>query len=161
MPFRAMVVRRAEAMPVPDPVVQSARALRKHTPAAAGAENSYSPVTCTIHGPPPEGIRHASTDRRPCRSALHLRARPRPGGRGRARAGARAGARAAGGAAEQAGERLLPRERGEPDFDTPAHIVEALARAARDGYTHYPDARGGGALRGGVGGRAARAGGSH
>ena len=43
---------------------------------------------------------------------------------------------------EQAGERVCHLERGEPDFDTPAHIVEALARAARDGETHYPDARG-------------------
>jgi len=43
---------------------------------------------------------------------------------------------------EQAGERVLHLERGEPDFDTPAHIVEALAAAARAGETHYPDARG-------------------
>lgn len=49
---------------------------------------------------------------------------------------------AAAAARERAGERVLHLERGEPDFDTPAHIVEALARAARDGYTHYPDARG-------------------
>jgi aspartate aminotransferase len=42
----------------------------------------------------------------------------------------------------QAGERVLHLERGEPDFDTPAHIVEALAAAARAGETHYPDARG-------------------
>jgi aspartate/methionine/tyrosine aminotransferase len=26
---------------------------------------------------------------------------------------------------------------GDPDFDTPAHIVEAAARAAREGFTHY------------------------
>jgi aspartate/methionine/tyrosine aminotransferase len=43
---------------------------------------------------------------------------------------------------EQAGEHVLHLERGEPDFETPPHIVEALARAARDGYTHYPDQRG-------------------
>ena len=54
---------------------------------------------------------------------------------------------AAAAAREQAGERILHLERGEPDFDTPAHIVEALARAARDGYTHYPDARGERSLR--------------
>src|ERR1041385_2131066 len=48
---------------------------------------------------------------------------------------------------EAAGERIIHLERGEPDFDTPAHIVEALARAARDGYTHYPDARGEKSLR--------------
>jgi aspartate/methionine/tyrosine aminotransferase len=45
-------------------------------------------------------------------------------------------------AREQAGERVLHLERGEPDFETPAHIVEALAAAARAGETHYPDARG-------------------
>jgi aspartate/methionine/tyrosine aminotransferase len=50
-------------------------------------------------------------------------------------------------AREQAGERVLHLERGEPDFDTPPHIVEALARAARDGHTHYPDARGERSLR--------------
>ncbi|HTR97846.1 MAG TPA: aminotransferase class I/II-fold pyridoxal phosphate-dependent enzyme [Candidatus Acidoferrales bacterium] len=43
---------------------------------------------------------------------------------------------------ERAGERILHMERGEPDFDTPPHVVEALAKAARDGYTHYPDALG-------------------
>ena len=31
---------------------------------------------------------------------------------------------------------------GEPDFDTPAHIVEAAARAARDGHTRYTASRG-------------------
>src|SRR5258707_7012412 len=50
-------------------------------------------------------------------------------------------------AREQAGERVLHLERGEPDFDTPPHIVEALAAAARAGETHYPDARGDRALR--------------
>jgi aspartate aminotransferase len=40
------------------------------------------------------------------------------------------------------GLQVVRLERGEPDFDTPAHIVEALARAARDGETHYPDSRG-------------------
>jgi aspartate aminotransferase len=45
-------------------------------------------------------------------------------------------------AREQAGERILHLERGEPDFDTPPHIVEALAAAARAGETHYPDQRG-------------------
>lgn len=45
-------------------------------------------------------------------------------------------------AREQAGERVLHLERGEPDFDTPPHIVEALAAAARAGETHYPDQRG-------------------
>ena len=50
-------------------------------------------------------------------------------------------------AREQAGERILHLERGEPDFDTPPHIVEALARAARDGATHYPEASGERSLR--------------
>ncbi len=50
-------------------------------------------------------------------------------------------------AREKAGERILHLERGEPDFDTPPHIVEALAKAARDGATHYPDQRGDVGLR--------------
>ena len=50
-------------------------------------------------------------------------------------------------AREQAGERVLHLERGEPDFDTPPHIVEALADAARAGETHYPDQRGTPAVR--------------
>jgi aspartate/methionine/tyrosine aminotransferase len=50
-------------------------------------------------------------------------------------------------AREQRGERILHLERGEPDFDTPPHIVEALAEAARAGETHYPDQRGTLALR--------------
>ncbi len=48
---------------------------------------------------------------------------------------------------EQSGERVLHLERGEPDFDTPPHIVEALGRAAREGHTHYPHERGVPALR--------------
>lgn len=43
---------------------------------------------------------------------------------------------------EQAGERVLHLERGEPDFETPPHVVEALGAAARAGETHYPDSRG-------------------
>ena len=35
------------------------------------------------------------------------------------------------------GQRILHLERGEPDFDTPPHIVEALAAATRAGETHY------------------------
>jgi aspartate aminotransferase len=45
-------------------------------------------------------------------------------------------------AREQAGHTVVHLERGEPDFDTPPHVVEALAAAARGGETHYPDARG-------------------
>ncbi len=48
---------------------------------------------------------------------------------------------------EQAGRRMLHLERGEPDFATPGHIVDALVEAARAGETHYPDARGGAELR--------------
>jgi aspartate/methionine/tyrosine aminotransferase len=50
-------------------------------------------------------------------------------------------------ALELAGETIVHLERGEPDFDTPAHVVEALAAAARGGETHYPDQRGVTALR--------------
>jgi aspartate/methionine/tyrosine aminotransferase len=68
---------------------------------------------------------------------------------------------AAAAAREQAGERVLHLERGEPDFDTPPHIVEALARAARDGYTHYPDARGERSLREALAAKLARENGIH
>jgi len=50
-------------------------------------------------------------------------------------------------ARELAGEHIVHLERGEPDFDTPPHIVEALAKAARDGATHYPEAHGERSLR--------------
>src|SRR5262244_1043991 len=45
-------------------------------------------------------------------------------------------------AREESGEGVMHLERGEPDFDTPGFIVEALAAAARAGETHYPDLRG-------------------
>ncbi len=38
---------------------------------------------------------------------------------------------------EAAGQHILHLERGEPDFETPPHIVEALAAATRAGETHY------------------------
>ena len=50
-------------------------------------------------------------------------------------------------AREATGAKVLHLERGEPDFETPAHVTEALALAARAGETHYPDARGTLALR--------------
>ena len=50
-------------------------------------------------------------------------------------------------ARELAGQTIHHLERGEPDFDTASHIVEALGQAARRGETHYPDQRGVGALR--------------
>src|SRR5581483_10725260 len=37
---------------------------------------------------------------------------------------------------------LVSLMRGEPDFPTPAHIVEAAAAAMRNGRTNYPDNRG-------------------
>ncbi|XVU27766.1 pyridoxal phosphate-dependent aminotransferase [Actinoplanes sp. CA-054009] len=47
-------------------------------------------------------------------------------------------------------------ELGEPDFDTPAHIVEAADRAARDGHTRYGPSAGLPALREAVTGKLAR-----
>jgi aspartate aminotransferase len=40
------------------------------------------------------------------------------------------------------GQSLISLMRGEPDFPTPAHIVEASIRALRNGRTSYPDNRG-------------------
>lgn len=37
---------------------------------------------------------------------------------------------------------VLRLEVGDPDFPTPEHIVEAAARATRDGYTHYTPSQG-------------------
>ncbi len=45
-------------------------------------------------------------------------------------------------ALEAEGRRIIHLEIGEPDFDTPAHIVEAAAEALRAGYTHYNPAPG-------------------
>jgi aspartate aminotransferase len=45
---------------------------------------------------------------------------------------------------------------GDPDFDTPVHIVEAAARAARDGFTHYGPAAGLPALREQIAAKVAR-----
>jgi aspartate aminotransferase len=50
-------------------------------------------------------------------------------------------------AATAAGKSLVSLMRGEPDFRTPAHIVEAAADALRRGRTGYPDNRGEPALR--------------
>jgi aspartate/methionine/tyrosine aminotransferase len=44
--------------------------------------------------------------------------------------------------AEARGENVVSLLRGEPDLPTPAHIVEACARALRNGRTGYPDNRG-------------------
>ena len=40
-------------------------------------------------------------------------------------------------ALEAQGRDIVHLEIGEPDFDTPEHIVEAAAQALREGYTHY------------------------
>jgi aspartate aminotransferase len=44
--------------------------------------------------------------------------------------------------AQTPGKPLVSLMRGEPDFKTPAHIVEACTRALRNGRTTYPDNRG-------------------
>jgi aspartate/methionine/tyrosine aminotransferase len=43
---------------------------------------------------------------------------------------------------ESTGRKVIHLEIGEPDFDTPAHIVEAAAEALREGFTHYVAAPG-------------------
>src|SRR5690349_684247 len=45
-------------------------------------------------------------------------------------------------ALEAQGRSVIHLEIGEPDFDTPAHIVEAAKRALDEGYTHYGPAAG-------------------
>src|SRR6056297_3133540 len=45
-------------------------------------------------------------------------------------------------AIEDQGNDVIHLELGEPDFDTPDHIVEAGVQALRDGYTHYGPATG-------------------
>ena len=40
-------------------------------------------------------------------------------------------------ALETGGREIIHLEIGEPDFDTPEHVVEAGCRALRDGHTHY------------------------
>jgi aspartate/methionine/tyrosine aminotransferase len=45
-------------------------------------------------------------------------------------------------ALEAEGRRIIHLQIGEPDFDTPAHVVEAAAKALRDGHTHYCPAPG-------------------
>ncbi|WP_458190015.1 aminotransferase class I/II-fold pyridoxal phosphate-dependent enzyme [Haladaptatus sp. NG-WS-4] len=44
--------------------------------------------------------------------------------------------------AERQGGDLVRLEVGEPDFNTPGHVVDAAARAARDGETHYTSGAG-------------------
>jgi aspartate aminotransferase len=54
-------------------------------------------------------------------------------------------------ALEAQGRKVIHLEIGEPDFDTPAHIVEAAAEALRQGFTHYSPAPGLPELREAVG----------
>jgi aspartate/methionine/tyrosine aminotransferase len=49
--------------------------------------------------------------------------------------------------AQSRGQTVVSLMRGEPDFDTPPHIVEAATRAMKAGRTRYPDNRGEIALR--------------
>ena len=44
--------------------------------------------------------------------------------------------------AQARGQTIASLMRGEPDFDTPAHVVDAAARAMKAGRTRYPDNRG-------------------
>ena len=43
---------------------------------------------------------------------------------------------------ERAGREVVHLEIGEPDFDTPEHVIEAAAKAMRDGQTHYCPSQG-------------------
>jgi aspartate/methionine/tyrosine aminotransferase len=45
-------------------------------------------------------------------------------------------------ALEAQGKNIIHLEIGEPDFDTPANVVEAGIKAIRDGYTHYSPSAG-------------------
>jgi len=58
--------------------------------------------------------------------------------------------------AQAQGKSLVSLMRGEPDFPTPPHIVEASIRALRNGRTSYPDNRGEKALREAVAEKLAR-----
>jgi aspartate aminotransferase len=44
--------------------------------------------------------------------------------------------------AQARGQTVISLMRGEPDFDTPPHIIEAATRAMKGGRTRYPDNRG-------------------
>lgn len=59
-------------------------------------------------------------------------------------------------AVQAQGKTVLSLMRGEPDFRTPAHIVEAATRALAEGRTAYPDNRGEGRLREAVATKLAR-----
>src|SRR5262245_44557316 len=120
------------AMPVPAAAKRRARSCVRPALSSAGSTNSRRVIRVrAVHVPPPE---HAMPRLIADRPVLHTTSEL-----GRVMAAART--------REQAGERIIHLERGEPDFDTPPHIVEALAQAARDGHTHYPEAHGERSLR--------------
>jgi len=50
-------------------------------------------------------------------------------------------------AARARGEDIIDLGLGEPDFDTPEHIIEAAYRAAKAGQTRYPPTEGTAALK--------------
>lgn len=50
-------------------------------------------------------------------------------------------------ALEAKGKNIVHLEIGEPDFDTPAHVIDAGAEALRSGFTHYSPSPGIGELR--------------
>lgn len=58
--------------------------------------------------------------------------------------------------AEEQGGDLVRLEIGEPDFDTPEHIIEAATDAAREGNTHYTSGRGVPELREAIAEKSAR-----
>jgi aspartate/methionine/tyrosine aminotransferase len=58
--------------------------------------------------------------------------------------------------AQARGRSVISMMRGEPDFDTPAHIVAAAADAMRSGRTRYPDNRGEKPLRQAIAAKLAR-----
>src|ERR671921_1434446 len=53
-------------------------------------------------------------------------------------------------ALEAEGRGIIHLEIGEPDFDTPSHVVEAGCRALQDGHTHYTPTAGIPELRGAI-----------
>jgi aspartate/methionine/tyrosine aminotransferase len=53
-------------------------------------------------------------------------------------------------ALEAEGRGIIHLEIGEPDFDTPSHVVEAACRALQDGHTHYTPTAGIPELRGAI-----------
>src|SRR5215210_4417679 len=59
-------------------------------------------------------------------------------------------------ALEAEGRGIIHLEIGEPDFDTPSHIVEAGCRALREGHTHYTPTAGIPELRVAIAGDVAR-----